>query len=242
MKNVRHLLIIMLAGSMLLVSGCSESFKNKLAAGMAIAPYFGSSSVVVGTATRTSADKGTRSLITVTVKDVQWKDYEEKQLELLGCLAAHDFLKKLLPGEAKNEEYIGIDLEDAMNGTKELEYKVADLLALDEAITISSRFYDVFKTESPAGLVAIIDTTSIDNAAILEIAALSANLNKETDANARKMSIKGLNTEEEMETGEIAWQVQLVESIKGLEHRYLVNVDKKTRKIIGISYNTKKNE
>lgn len=242
MKNIRKFLFTMLAGSMMLVSGCSDSFKNKLAAGMSIAPYFGASSVLVGTATRTSADKGTRSLITVTVKDVQWKDYEEKQLEMLGCMAAHDFLKKLLPGEAKNEQYIGIDLEDAMNGTKEFEYKVADLLALDEAITISSRFYDVFKSESAAGLAAIIDTASIDNAAILEIAALSANLNKELDANARKMSIKGLNTEEEMETGEIAWQVQLVEDIKGLEHRYLVNVDKKTRKIIGISYNTRKNE
>lgn len=227
---------------MLLVSGCSESFKNKLAAGMSVAAYFGSSNVVVGTAMRTSADKGSRSLITLTIKDVAWQDYDEKQLEMLGCMAAHDFLKKLLPGEAKNEEYIGIDLEDAMNGTKELEYKVADLLQLDESIAIANRFYESFKSESPSGLVAVFDTASIDNAAILEMTALSASLNKEMDVNQRNVTVKGLNTEEEMETGEIAWQVQLVESVKGLEHRYLVNVDKKTRKIIGISYNTKKKE
>lgn len=242
MKNIRSLCFLVLAGSMLLVSGCSESFKTKLAAGMAVASYFDSNNVTVGTATRSSADKGTRSLITVTIKDVKWQDYEEKQLEMLGCLAAHDFLKKLMPGDAKNDQYIGVDLEDAMNGTKELEYKVTDLLALDEAITISTRFYDVFKTESIPGLAAIIDTASIDMAAIGEIAALSASLNKEMAANDRKMSIKGLNTQEEMETGEIAWQVQLIESVNGLEHRYLVNVDKKTRKVIGISYNTRKHE
>lgn len=241
MKNIRLLIYSLFACSMLLVSACSDAFKAKLAAGMAVAEYFGSSNVVVGTAMRSSADKGSRSLITVTIKDVKWQDYDEKELEVLTCLAAYDFMKKLAAGEAKNDQYIGVDLEDAMNGTKEFEYKVADLLALDGAISISTQFYEAYKSGSVPGLNAVIDQTSIDSSAVNEMTALSTELNNEFGGNGqRKMAIRGLNVDEEMETGEKTWQVLLTEQSKDLVHRYLVNVDKKTRKIIGVSYNTRK--
>jgi hypothetical protein len=242
MKNIRSLCFILLAGTMLLVSACSESFKTKLAAGMSIAPYFNSSSVMVGTATRTSADKGTRSLITVTIKDVKWQDYEEKQLEMLGCLAAHDFLKKLLPGDATNDQYIGIDLEDAMNGTKELEYKVADLLELDGPVQTATSFYSAFSKADGAGIAVLSDTSYLNPVAISEILELNRQVDSVFAGAPRKMEFAGLDPDEQMEQGEKAWQVLLTETAKTLKVRYLINIDKKSKKVIGVTYDSKKRE
>ncbi len=242
MKNIRHLLLAMLAGTMLLVSGCSESFKAKLAAGMSIAPYFGANSVTVGTASRTSSDKGTRSLITVTIKDVKWQDYEEKQLEMLGCLAAHDFLKKLLPGDAKNDQYIGIDLEDAMNGTKELEYKVSDLLELDGPIQTANSFYAAFSKADGSGITALSDTSYLGTVAISEILELNRQVDSVFGGDTRKLEYAGLDPDEQMEQGEKAWQVLLTETAKTLKVRYLINIDKKSKKVIGVTYDSKKRE
>lgn len=239
MKTIKGFFVVLLAGGLVLASGCSKSFQNKLAAGMAVASYFGSSNVTVGTAARTSLDKGSRSLTTVTVKDVKWQDYEEIQLEMLGCLAAHDFLKKLLPGDVKNDEYIGINLEDAMNGTKELEYKVSDLLELDGPMKTAQQFYDAFRKRDEAGVAAVSDTSYLNHTAMVQIIGLNQWVDSAFGGSPRAMVYDGLKSEAEMEEGEKAYQIILVEKTKDLKIRYLLNIDRKSKKVIGVSYDSK---
>lgn len=241
MKASKKSLIVflLLAGLGLFVQSCSAGFKKKMEVAVTLKDNLGAKSVTVGYEAKTDTDKGKRVMTTLTFTGINPDGWDDLGVYIASNLAAYRFVQQMSSQEISGETHVQVVLEMENKMTYTNEFLIKELQESKAFVEVTDQTVEACKNQENQKLHELCDQSYLPDSVMGSIYHVNAYSDSLYRGKTRKPELKGIRFANGEEDPNLElFSTLYLEKHPGVITRYVINVDRKTKKVVFVSVST----